>query len=43
MTFVGHDAEKNSKMYTLKLQTEQQATQLREALEKEIQAKEGSS
>lgn len=43
VTFLGHDAEKNSKMYTLKLQTEEQAVQLREALDKEIKAKEESS
>ncbi|KXN90991.1 Nucleoporin nup61 [Leucoagaricus sp. SymC.cos] len=43
VTFLGHDTKGNSKMYTLKLQTQEQATQLAEALDQEIKAKEESS
>ncbi|KAF7782274.1 hypothetical protein Agabi119p4_1650 [Agaricus bisporus var. burnettii] len=40
VTFLGYDAETKFKMYTLKTQTEQQARDLKEALDREIQAKE---
>ncbi|KAJ3570393.1 hypothetical protein NP233_g4435 [Leucocoprinus birnbaumii] len=43
VTFLGHDAEGASKMYTLKLQTQEQATQLAAAFDREIQAKESSN
>ncbi|KAF9452741.1 hypothetical protein P691DRAFT_696356 [Macrolepiota fuliginosa MF-IS2] len=43
VTFIGHDAEGSSKMYTLKLQTEDQAVLLKDALDKEIKAKEETS
>lgn len=43
VTFLGHDAEGASKMYTLKLQTQDQATALAATFEREIQANEASS